>query len=741
MTRNPTKMQEIKNDLKKLCSHVLKEATAKQLDVDLIGFAGKIETKVKTMRDEVNEALDNFKRSITINKTNEELEDTKIKNIRNLQEKISRDYKHIMAEILQYCQTVMGNSPCNFALIGMGSLARNEATTYSDFEHIIVLEENCQKRLDYEKIQEHFRWLSVIFQIIVINLKETIVPSVDIESFKTTENGKSKCWFYDRITTRGISFDGMMPHACKFPLGQNVLSDETKNYETELIKPVDEMLEYLVSHQDLKNGYHLKDILTKLCYVGGEKNIFDNFQKKVYKLLDNQSQDEKQQEIKKMLIEDLDNFATRSNFLKPTSKSFNIKKDLYRSTTIFISALGQVENIRASSCFDIIEKLAEKQIITNRFKSKLMFAVAVACELRLRRYMKQERQDDEIMILKSHQDAVQELLGNLKVTDLISYFQIAYALQCSVSKQFDLKKVHFYSDPKLLNCRLYYSIGDFENFVQFAKEHKAMEYNPASRLQSADKILAELEKHTKYSSKAENFSSWNYVYLLEKKSLDIIYNFGVELRKSKNIDDAKEIFETLIELVDSEKNQVKNEASKLTSKNIKTEKNKFKLQTLDQIAYCYMDLDKPADAWNYLQRSLKIKEKVSLDIESDSNLATMLNNMGLCFRNMHKLDDALDYLQQSLKIYKKKSLDIASDLNVATTLNNIGQCFMDMHKLNDALDYLQRSLKIKEKASLDIDSDSNVASTLNNIGMCFRNLHKLDDALDYLLQQSLKIKR
>ena len=739
ITRKPTKVQEIKNDLKKICSRVLKEASAEQLDADLIEFAGKIETKVKTMRDEVNQELDNFERCKRIDKNNEEIENTKIKNIRNLQEKISRDYKRIMAEILQYCQKIMGDSPCKFTLIGLGSLARNEVTPYSDFEHTIVLKENCEKRLDYEKILEYFRWLSAIFQIIVINLKETIVPSVDIESFKTSENGKLKCWFYDRITTRGISFDGMMPHACKFPLGQKVLSDETKKYKTELIKPVHEMLEYLVSHQDLKNGYHLRDILTKVCYVGGEKNIFDNFLTKVYKLLDNQSQNEKQQEIKKMLIEDLDNFATRSNFLKHTSKSFNIKKDLYRSTTIFISALGQVKTIHASSYFDIIEGLAEKQIITDRFKSKLMFAVAVACELRLRRYMKQKRQDDEIKILKNHQDAVQELLGDLKVTDLISYFQIAYALQCSVSKQFDLKKVHFYSDPKLLNCRLYYSIGDFENFVQFAKEYKAIKYNPTSRFQSADEILAELKKNTKDSFKAKNVSSWNYVYLLKKNSLDIIYKFGVELRKSKNNDDAKEIFEVLIELIDSENNQNEKEATKSTSKIVKTEEQEFKLQTLEQIALCYMDLDKPADALDYLKRLLKINKKTSLDIDSDSNVAGTLNNIGLCYRNMHKPVDALDDLQRSLKIKEKTSLDIDSDSNVASTLNNIGLCFMDMHKPADALDYLRRSLKIYEKTSLDIDSDSNVARTLNNIGNCFKDMHKSADALDYL-QRSLKIK-
>ena len=360
---------------------------------------------------------------------------------------------------------------------------------------------------------------------------------------------EKKNWFYDGITTRGICFDGMMPHACKFPLGQKILSDETKQYKTELIKPVNEMLKYLASQKDLKNGYHLKDILTKVCYVGGDKTIFDNFQTKVFELLDNQSQDEKNTEIKKILIENLDNFATRSNFLKHKSKAFNIKKDFYRSTTIFISALGQVENIHASSCFDIIEALAEKKIINNKLKSKLMYAVAIACELRLTRYMKQKRQDDIIKSIKSYQDAVQNLLKNIKVTDLMSYFQIAYALQCDVSKQFDLKKVHFYSDPKLLNCRLYYCLGHFKNFVQFAKENRAMKYSPTSRLQLAEEIIVQLEEETKRNHKQKKITVWDYDYVLQKNNIEIIYNFGLDLQKSKNNDDAKEIFEELLELI------------------------------------------------------------------------------------------------------------------------------------------------------------------------------------------------
>ena len=266
-------------------------------------------------------------------------------------------------------------------------------------------------------------------------------------------------------------------------------------------------------------------------------------------------------------------------------------------------------------------------------------------------------------------------------------------MQCNVSKQFDLKKVHFYSNPKLLNCRLYYCLGHFKNIVRFIKKSKAMKYSPESRLQSADEILVQIEEESRFHNKKKK-NVWNYDHILKKSNIDIIYNFGLELRNSKNNDDAKEIFEELIELTTLSNNQNETITSKATSTINKLEKNKFQLQIWKQIALCCIDLNKPLDALDYLQRSLKIDEKISLDIGLDVNVAKTLNNIGRCFKNMHKPADALDYLQRSLKIQEKTSLDIGSDVNVARTLNNIGMCFRNIHKPADALNYLQRSLKI-----------------------------------------------
>ena len=205
-----------------------------------------------------------------------EKEANKIVAIRSLQEDITSSYTKIMADLLRFCQTVMGDPPCNFALVGMGSLARKEITPYSDFEHIIVLEENSEQRSDYDDVLNYFRWLSVIFQIVVINLQETIIPCVNISSLIDQKN---KHWFYDEVTKHGICFDSMMPHACKFPLGRMETTENNQSL-TELIKPVDEMLEYLSADQDLKTDIILKISSLKYVMSVETKRFLTNFKSK-----------------------------------------------------------------------------------------------------------------------------------------------------------------------------------------------------------------------------------------------------------------------------------------------------------------------------------------------------------------------------------------------------------------------------------------------------------------------------
>ena len=257
--RNPSTISQIKADLIDVCKHVLEQANANNRKADLVAKANTVRDEIKELRNIVDKYL---KPNDAQTKTESlrEFQVRKTELIQCLNKTIAKKYKQIMAGISKFCMDIMGKPPCEYSIVGMGSLARNEITPYSDFEHIILLHDDK----NYEQHLEYFRWYSVIFHIIVLNLQESIIPSLNI---------KSLSWFFDAHTLQGVSFDGMMPHACKFPLGR-IEKTENKPFVTELIKSVGEMLKYLSSEEDLKNGYHLADILTKTCFVFGNENIF-----------------------------------------------------------------------------------------------------------------------------------------------------------------------------------------------------------------------------------------------------------------------------------------------------------------------------------------------------------------------------------------------------------------------------------------------------------------------------------
>ena len=316
--RNPSNISQIKADLIDVCKHILEQANANNCNADLvIAKANTIKDEIKKLRNIVGDFLLN---QITSNnpKTDDlsELQIRKAEAVQCINKTTANKYKQIMADISNFCLDITGKPPCEYSIVGMGSLARSEITPYSDFEHIILL---CDDE-NYEQHLEYFRWYSVIFHVIVLNLQESIIPSLNI---------KSLSWCFDAHTPRGVSFDGMMPHACKFPLGRFEKTVK-KPFVTELIKPVSEMLKYLSSEEDLKNGYHLADILTKTCLVFGNKDIFDQFVNGVKTYLSSKSKQDRIQEIEQQVKDDLDKFSTRFRLANLKSQhTINIKQLVY----------------------------------------------------------------------------------------------------------------------------------------------------------------------------------------------------------------------------------------------------------------------------------------------------------------------------------------------------------------------------------------------------------------------------
>jgi len=388
---------KFQEDLQELCKHVLDCANAKQRGVSLIEISRTAVHLIQEMRSNAKSHLNGIMPFSEIENDDEKMAKEKIyvQQVKSLQTNISFDYKQIMVFISQECIEIMGQPPCKYALVGMGSLAREEVSPYSDFEHIVVLNNflETQSQQDKEIIKEYFRWYSVIFHIVVVNLQETDLYSMCIPCLNDHSKPGGN-WFRDIHTPQGISFDGMMPHACHFPLGKTQ-PNKKQPWTTELIKPVDEMVQFL-EVKDIKKGYKLGDLLTRTCFIDGDEIVYQQFKEGVEISLKENAAEHKSI-ILAQLEEDLINFSLTYNLKVFTfDRKVNIKQIVYRSITLFISALGRFYDLDQRSCFEVIDELQRMRKISIFTAHKFSLSVAVACHIRLFHYMSKKRQDDDI---------------------------------------------------------------------------------------------------------------------------------------------------------------------------------------------------------------------------------------------------------------------------------------------------------------------------------------------------------
>ena len=758
--RRPYNVDEIENDLKQLCKLVLQEAKAKIQNADLIAKSKEVKQNITTWRDETEKQLltqQKISATVPVNELRR-LETAKIHDMRRIQEQITQDYIRIIADIAAFCEQVMGEAPFVFAIAGMGSLAKKEATPFSDFEHIILLSKSAKKvGRSYEKKLNYYRWFSVIFHIVVINLQETILPSVAINCLNNDFSNLGN-WFYDGFTTRGISFDGMMVHACKFPLGLQE-PPNTKPWKRELIKPVDEMLSYLSVTANLKNGYRLSDVLTKTCFVYKDKEIFDEFhhgvaQKQKYDIENGDAE----KSIKSELAEDLSKFSVRTSLSKlKREENLNVKRIVYRSSSLFISALGKINKVYAESSFEIIEELARKKVLSKDIEHMLMYAVAIACEIRLRWYFENKQQCDEIKT-----NASSMLLSMVGEASTKKFFLIAYALQCDLAKRIKLKKKYFYSNPHLFCLAVDQCFAEYQRLRNFPLDSSNITVSN-ERFYSFDDCLQAME----LSHVSESCNR-----LLHENNVKNIQDFAIKLFRSGLYDDALECFDLAMRLRNvlppSEQTPGQNELREVQNtavgenyffmgqcmRALGNEENAFQyfeksMQIFQQemadstnaqhwIGRCLLQTKNHQQAFKLFTKCLKITKEHSVDVNADNEIAVRNYWVGVCLVKMNNFSEATRYFEKSLQAKKNLPEDAACNGMPAILFwygKAVYRSKLDLRNKDiKAFKYFKRSLEIIKKTAIGGISNTQVAKTLFWLGLCLERLKNYDEALIYFAE-------
>ena len=751
IVRNPSNVSEIKNKLDEVCQYILQQANACDRTADLIEISRQVKTAINSLRNDTNymmaeleTKLKNCMRGLKAKLSfPQEYNDIRIKSIQKIQNRITAEYKKIMKSISKYCVKIAGPPPCKFAIVGMGSLARKEITPYSDFEHIILLE----IQTNYKKNLSYFQWFSVIFHVIVLNLQETIIPNLNIKYFnaKTTDMGD---WFFDTCKS-GISFDGMMPHACKFPLGRTEPT-QTKTWSTELIKPVDKMLKYLSAEISFKNGYHLSDILMESCFVYGCKKIYAEFEKGILSHKKSKSQTERCEEIRNQVKEDLDNTAIRTKLvnLKPNEK-LNVKLMFYRSITLFLAAFGKICGAKSSSCFGIINEMAEKRIISLNTKRKLLFAVAIACEIRLKLYMTEESQRNYITPCEYVELYFKQIIRLIDQDLVISYFQITYCLQQEIIKLLGIKQTYIYTNISLLNITICYVLRldammmklikkhtDLSSLSSFADEPKRNHLRSKNILISFDQELSLLESELVECRKTPE---------LQPKLFALYDNLWRMASDCISIDETLEFLKRVVEIL--QRSPLSPDVLNKIRDNEDTDFDSFVGWTNMLIAVCLVALGNFHEALKYMTQANNLFNVHSNESEVTAKFYFLAGNNWI---EMKKYDEALSCLQTALGIslsvdvneYKYSGID---QYEIAMMYTGIGICLLKLHHYTEAQIYLQYAVEMIENNFVNETLDFyhylaiKPATTYQNLGNCSIKLQNFQKRVQYYLYHAIEL--
>ena len=150
---------------------------------------------------------------------------------KNVCQKLVNFTKEILQSSVDLLMDTEKSPPCNFAVIGLGSIAKGEATPYSDLEYAFIVEEHS----------EYFAELAVDTYFRIGNLRETPLKCFDIEELKANSVSPG-------VQTVGYRIDGITNKSGNIPTGNGRPDGQS------LTLTVDEFMELYQKSAELPFG-------------------------------------------------------------------------------------------------------------------------------------------------------------------------------------------------------------------------------------------------------------------------------------------------------------------------------------------------------------------------------------------------------------------------------------------------------------------------------------------------------
>ncbi|XP_067941059.1 tetratricopeptide repeat protein 28-like [Watersipora subatra] len=668
------------------------------------------------------------------------------KNVFETSEKCTEGLIKVSRRILETSVTVLKrlNEECDdkFVVIALGSIAKGEATPYSDLEYGIIVENNSN----------YFERLAVDSYFRIGNLKETPLKAFDIQEL--IEND----YLDHQISTDnmfvGYRIDGITQRSGNIPTGNGkggykltfTVDELMTLYQKEAEKPFDsyaaDKSDMLSSTAVILANESISDPCEPYRLFQSAKRVYEN------------SVPEKKNVLQKRLQsfqQDMNKYSFLPEFTKfqpPENRSVKVKEKLFRYPTLLANNLKMCLQFDAVHCWKVFSTMREKGLLSHDNHDYLNILLASSIYIRTSAYLKLKAQAEFIHVADEQTVAQNEtyiappqliltmgcLLAPIKQSVKASVSEAADSFECLGNTAISsiCAEVSVTKNDHWVKSEVLYFMGKYSE----AKEELGNAISKSLESSGLDFFFNKVKEHAASMPDGKSFVRKN-----TELCAYVLYYTGNYCRA----------LQYFMHLIDS--NQASTELFRFLAahcyKEIGNWKDAKKMLPKDKkditaladhrdistayfnIGQTYLSLGEHSSALEFLSMALNKQRSVHGETAIHSDIARSYLGIGNAHHFLGDYKTELEYYTKSLDMWKAVYGETATHSGIATSYHNVGIAYQSLGNYREALKYFTKSLDMKEAVYGETALHSDIACSYTGIGNVNQYLGNYKKALEY----------
>lgn len=630
--------------------------------------------------------------------------------VEEIQSFLTHRYQDILTALINESIYLAGEGDFNdFAVMGLGSMARMEVSPYSDLEFAFLTRTSSLERHAY------FQKLGKLLTLKMINMGET-----EYKCLRSPEEADKS------IVPSGFSMDigGLCP------------SGKSEIYE--LIGTPQQLAELQTEEWMNQNSSEtiLVHAMTTVSFITGDGELIAAYQQEVNRILDREIggfwpwtwRRLRQDRALKLMRDHLADFQPRLNQDKVDLGAFDIKNELYRLPQMIISALALYHCLISSNTLTRIEELRQKGVISHQGGERLKRVLKLILKLRIKAHLFYKK-EQEILFQSEKEESFITISPEIR-KELIEIYRtlipLYEAAQAFVRGGYSAFTNHSFYDQSIDRYDDQFREGlNFNEALSSAE--RAFILNPDSSFShwGLGRIYLDLEDGRRAVAHFEQ-----NLLLFKRK-----HGAAPHSKVIKNLGNLGWAYYQLGEYLLALKNF--NRSLAMSKELYGESPNEDAATTLNNIGNVYFKLSDYRQAIEYNRLSLKMRQMLH-GKASQRGIAMSLNDLGNSYASLGKYRKAIRFYKDSLKI-KKEIYQDSSNPIISSSLDNLGKVYASLGDYHRAIEYHTTSLEMSKQIYKE-RPHPHIANSLGNLGIAYNGLKEHEKAIE-LHHTSLSMKK